>query len=145
MRVSGGSLSFSAGTSTRANPCGPEVNEPPRAVSGRGDGDEVGRRRLDRQQPRAGEGGERKMAVAIGPHGVVELVAVSVVGVARLGLIHDAGTGDRPPRAGLDDPAAEDAAFRQGEVDLQHLRPGGPALVPLLDGDISRIRGRGKP
>ena len=31
------------------------------AVPGRGDdGDEVGRRRLDRQQPRAGEGGERK-------------------------------------------------------------------------------------
>ena len=59
------------------------------------------------------------------------------MGVATRWLIHDAGTGDRPPRAGLDDPAAEDAAFRQREVDLQHLCPGGRELVPLLDGDVA--------
>ena len=106
-------LSFSAGTSTRANPCGLGERDPvPCPVE-------------ETTETKSGVGGSTASSPSPGravsakwPSPSVRtglrIGIVPVVGVARTRLIDDARTGDRPARSGLDDPAAQDAAFGQG-------------------------------
>ena len=107
-------------------------------------GDELGRRRLDRHQPRAVEGGERKMAVAIGDHRAFESAAAPVLRVATPWLIRDAGTCDRPPEPASTTRPRRTRPFDKARLTSSTFAPGA-SLGAASGWGCSRIRGRGKP
>ena len=130
------------------------------------DADRVEHRGLDQQEARAGNSGDRESALLVGERGIVQFIAGQVVRIATDWLVNDHGTGDGLARLGVDDPAANEPAAREGEVHVQGLRafrPGptflerdgagigrridrGPVTVGMVAGDlVSAVRVGARP